>query len=78
MLFPYKYVPHTMDKMQEFIDFIFNDVWCKAPGGGAFDMNLFAGKPELRELMEAFFTRTPKGPISSTVTSNASMVCLRR
>ena len=30
MLFPYKYVPHQMEKMQEFIDFIFYEVWCKA------------------------------------------------
>lgn len=32
MLFPYTYVPHSMEKMQEFIDFIFFEVWCKAPG----------------------------------------------
>lgn len=29
MLFPYIYVPHQMEKMQEFIDFIFYAVWCK-------------------------------------------------
>lgn len=61
MLFPYTYVPHKMDKMQEFIDFIFSDVWCKAPGAGPFDLNLFAAKPELRELMEAFFYSDAKG-----------------
>jgi len=32
MLFAYTYVPHAMEKMQEFIDFIFFEVWCKAPG----------------------------------------------
>lgn len=31
MLFAYTYVPHAMEKMQEFIDFIFFEVWCKAP-----------------------------------------------
>ena len=31
MLFAYTYVPHAMEKMQEFIDFIFYEVWCKAP-----------------------------------------------
>lgn len=30
MLFPYKYVPHRMEKMHKFIEFIFYKVWCKA------------------------------------------------
>ena len=34
MLFPYAYVPHSMEKMQEFIDLIFFEVWCKAPASG--------------------------------------------
>lgn len=55
MLFPYQYVPHKMEKMQEFIDFIFYDVWCKAPHGGPFDLTLFDAKPDLKEVMTAFF-----------------------
>ena len=55
MLFPYTYVPHQMEKMQVFIDFIFNEVWCKAPTGCPFGLNLFDANAELREVMEAFY-----------------------
>jgi len=55
MLFAYTYVPHAMEKMQEFIDFIFYEVWCKAPGNGGFRLELFDAKPELREVIEAFY-----------------------
>ena len=55
MLFPYTYVPHRMEKMQTYIDFIFNEVWCKAPTNRDFDLSLFDANVELRELMEAFF-----------------------
>jgi len=61
MLFAYIYVPHQMEKMQDFIDFIFCDVWCKAPGNGPFGLGLFTGKPELREVMEAFYYSDTKG-----------------
>ncbi|WP_244541219.1 HNH endonuclease [Azotobacter beijerinckii] len=44
-----------MEKMQEFIDFIFYEVWCKTPTSGPFGLNLFDGKAELREVMEAFY-----------------------
>jgi hypothetical protein len=54
MLFPYTYVPHQMEKMQEFIDFIFYEVWCNAPRNGAFRLELFNGNPELKEVMTAF------------------------
>lgn len=54
MLFPYTYVPHQMEKMQVFIDFIFYEVWCKAPASGPFGLNLFDANAELREVMEAF------------------------
>lgn len=55
MLFPYKYVPHQMDKMQEFIDFIFYEVWCKASGSGSFRLELFDDNADLKELMTRFF-----------------------
>lgn len=54
MLFPYIYVPHQMERMQEFIDFIFNEVWCKAPVGLVFNPELFAGNPDLKEIMTEF------------------------
>lgn len=54
MLFPYTYVPHQMEKMQAFIDFIFYEVWCKAPIGLEFHTDLFENMPELQEVMSAF------------------------
>lgn len=61
MLFPYTYVPHQMEKMQEFIDFIFNEVWCKAPTSGPFALSLFDGAAELREVMETFYYSDAQG-----------------
>lgn len=54
MLFPYTYVPHQMEKMQAFIDFIFHEAWCKAPIGLPFHPDLFEGNPELKEVMIEF------------------------
>lgn len=54
MLFPYTYVPHQMEKMQVYIDFIFHEVWCKAPIGLAFHPDLFAGNSDLKEVMTEF------------------------
>lgn len=54
MLFAYTYVPHAMEKMQEFIDFIFYKVWCKAPIGLTFDLELFEKEPDLREVLSSF------------------------
>ncbi|WP_434728561.1 HNH endonuclease [Pseudomonas soli] len=61
MLFPYTYVPHQMERMQEFINFIFHEVWCKASVSGPFDLNLFAANADLRELMGAFYYSDAKG-----------------
>ncbi|MEL6401049.1 MAG: hypothetical protein AAFR26_18570 [Cyanobacteria bacterium J06626_4] len=61
MLFAYTYVPHQMEKMQEFIDFIFFEVWCKAPDGEPFSLDLFDGHAELKEVMEAFHYSDTKG-----------------
>lgn len=61
MLFPYTYVPHQIEKMQVFIDFIFNEVWCKAPGNGVFHPDLFNGNPELKEVMVLFNYGDTKG-----------------
>lgn len=61
MLFPYTYVPHQMEKMQAFIDFIFHEVWCKAPVSDNYSLNLFVANPELHELMTAFHYDDSKG-----------------
>jgi len=61
MLFPYTYVPHQMEKMQTFIDFIFHEVWCKAPTSGTFGLSLFDANVELREVMEAFYYSDAQG-----------------
>ncbi len=61
MLFPYTYVPHQMEKMQEFIDFIFYEVWCKAPDGDPFNFDLFNGNTELKEILESFHYSDTKG-----------------
>jgi len=61
MLFSYTYVPHTMEKMQGFIEFIFFEVWCKAPGGLPYGIDLFAGNPELKTIIEAFHFSEAKG-----------------
>ncbi|MDX5297553.1 MAG: hypothetical protein LPK85_01240, partial [Gammaproteobacteria bacterium] len=61
MLFPYTYVPHQMEKMQTFIDFIFQEVWSKAPASGPFGLHLFDANAELREVMEAFYYSDAQG-----------------
>jgi hypothetical protein len=54
MLFAYTYVPHQMEKMQEFIDYIFHNVWCKAPIGLEFSLALFDEQPDLKEVLSLF------------------------
>ena len=54
MLFPYTYVSHQMEKMQEFIDFTFYEVWCKAPIGLDFSLDLFNAEPDLKEILSCF------------------------
>jgi hypothetical protein len=61
MLFPYTYVPHKMDKMQGFIDFIFHEVWCKAPTSSPFSLDLFVANAELHEVMMAFHYSDAEG-----------------
>jgi hypothetical protein len=61
MLFAYSYVSHAMEKMQTFIDFIFFEVWCKAPGDGDFRLELFDANAELKALMEAFYYGDTQG-----------------
>ena len=51
MLFPYIYVPHQMERMQSFVNFIFYQVWCCAPKSGQFNLNLFDANPPLKEVL---------------------------
>lgn len=61
MLFSYTFVSHKMDKMQEFIDYIFYEVWCRAPSNPTFSFDLFDGNFDLKEVMEAFHYSDAKG-----------------
>ena len=54
MLFPYTYVPHKMEKMQRFINFIFYQVWCRARKAGPYGLNLFDANPPLKKVMTSF------------------------
>lgn len=54
MLFPYVYVPHQMERMQRFVNFIFYQVWCRAPKAGPYGLNLFDANPPLKEVMTLF------------------------
>lgn len=54
MLYPYTFVPHTMDKMQSFIDFIFYAVWCKARHHREYGLHLFAANAKLYSVMFEF------------------------
>lgn len=62
MLFPYKYVPHQMEKMQEFIDFIFHEVWCCAPGT-QYSIDLFTPSEELHKIMDELYRRDLAGKL---------------
>ena len=61
MLFPYIYVPHQMEKMQEFIDFIFYAVWCKARKRGKYGLHLFAANAKLYAVIKKFHYSDTKG-----------------
>jgi len=56
MLFPYTYVPHQMEKMQEFIDFIFYEVWCKALTS-EYGIHLFKPCEPLHQIMNELYRR---------------------
>lgn len=49
-----------MEKMQEYIDYIFNEVWCKAPGK-EYDISLFDRHSDLRKVIEGFHFTEPRG-----------------
>ncbi len=54
MLFPYTYVPHQMERMQRFVNFLFYQVWCRARKAGSYGLNLFDANPPLKDVMTSF------------------------
>jgi hypothetical protein len=89
MLFAYTYVPHQIERMQRFINFIFLQVWCRAPKMGAFDLNLFDANPPLKEVMtslaydhtqagDRFYSQIQKIYESFSVLSRADIAQFKR
>lgn len=62
MLFPYTYVPHAMEKMQAFIDFIFYEVWCNAPDE-EYGIQLFEPFDCLHSIMNELYRRDLAGEL---------------
>ncbi len=60
MLFPYQYVNHSMEKMQEFIDYIFYEIWCEAPNL-EYDVTLFDKNTDLKDIIVSFHYTDLKG-----------------
>ncbi len=54
MLFPYKYLRHKIERMQLCIDYIFYEVWCKAPNS-EYDAELYNGMPRLKSALVYFW-----------------------
>lgn len=50
-----------MEKMQEYIDFIFYKVWCRAPKTGSFKLDLFNGNSEIKKVMIEFKKKRTDG-----------------
>lgn len=62
MLFPYKYINHNIEKMQIYIDYIFYEVWCKAPNyDREFELKLFDGNADLKDIIIDFWHTKPAG-----------------
>ncbi len=64
MLFPYKRIPHAMEKMHEFVEFIFLEVWCNAPTVD-YDLDLFNGSPALYKIMGSLVQEDQAGKLNS-------------
>lgn len=48
MHFTYQYIKHDIEELQEILDFLFYDVWCKAEG--EFDADKLDGHPKLKQI----------------------------
>ncbi len=65
MLFPYKRIPHAMEKMHEFIEFIFQNVWCNAPNVD-YSIDLFEGNDSLHKVMDHLDREDQAGKLKET------------
>lgn len=54
MLFPYQYINQNIETMQAYMDYIFDEVWMKAKDFDEFELNLFDGNGDLKEIVRAF------------------------
>jgi hypothetical protein len=50
MIFTYQYIKHDIEKLQEFLDFLFYDVWLVAEGN--FDIEKLNGNQDLKDIYE--------------------------
>jgi hypothetical protein len=50
MIFTYQYIKHDIEKLQEFLDFLFYDVWLVAEGD--FDIEKLNGNKDLKDIYE--------------------------
>lgn len=68
MLFPYIYVPnHQMETMQSIVDYLFNEVWCKALDE-KYGIHLFQGHLILKSIMEELVRRESAEQLKKTGT----------
>ncbi|KAF5065410.1 hypothetical protein DSECCO2_274170 [anaerobic digester metagenome] len=61
MLFSYQYINHSMERMQEFVDYIFYKVWCEAPVNEYEVEVLFSTNADLLGIIQDFHNTEPKG-----------------
>jgi len=54
MLFPYQYIIQDMETMQVYMDYIFDEVWMKAKDLDEFELEIFDGNTDLKEIMRSF------------------------
>ena len=63
MLFPYKRIPHAMEKMHEFVEFIFLNIWCNAPNVD-YDLDLFKGNASLYKMIDQLIREDAAGKLN--------------
>jgi hypothetical protein len=61
MIFYYKLIDHDINKMQEFLDFIFYEVWMKANSHSNFTINLFNANQDFKDIIFDFDNATVTG-----------------
>ena len=64
MLFSYNRIEHASEKMHEFVEYIFMEVWCKAREL-EFSIELFEGNESLHNIMAELFRRDSAGKLTT-------------